>query len=274
VTDQWLIFSFGASLAIHLTLLPLLSPFFQAGPARPIAVPVELVELPPLAPPPSAQTSKPKVQKITAPKLLSKPAIFEAPPLPTAGHIKERTEDSEKPIEALPPLAALPLELGSVKEGWNPGAKPGATEGSAAGAGNLFGKGDVGVVSGSTLEGGAGGRSSSGLGGGTGGDGSGGGGAGSGEAISAVARPLVGYQVKPRYPESARRAGVQGVTLLKLHILENGRVSQVVVEQSAGHPDLDSAAADAVRRWLFEPARIGKRPVAVWALLPVKFQLD
>jgi protein TonB len=79
--------------------------------------------------------------------------------------------------------------------------------------------------------------------------------------------------LKPRYPESARRAGVQGTTLLKLQVLENGRVGQVLVEQSAGHRDLDNAAAEAVKQWLFEPARMGKDPVAVWVLLPVQFEL-
>jgi protein TonB len=75
---------------------------------------------------------------------------------------------------------------------------------------------------------------------------------------------LGGYQIKPRYPETARKAGAQGITLLKLRVLENGKVGEVQIEQSAGHPDLDMAAADAVRRWLFEPARMGKHPIAVW----------
>lgn len=44
--------------------------------------------------------------------------------------------------------------------------------------------------------------------------------------------------------------------------------------ESAGHRDLDSAAAEAVKKWLFEPARAGKTPVAVWVLLPVKFELE
>jgi protein TonB len=80
--------------------------------------------------------------------------------------------------------------------------------------------------------------------------------------------------VKPRYPESARRAGIEGTTLLKLQVLANGKVGEVLVETSAGHSDLDRAAAEAVRKWLFEPARVGKTPVAVWVLLPVKFELE
>jgi len=47
----------------------------------------------------------------------------------------------------------------------------------------------------------------------------------------------------------------------------------VLVEKSAGHVELDEAAADAVRRWRFEPARRGPEAVAMWVLLPVEFRL-
>jgi len=128
-------------------------------------------------------------------------------------------------------------------------------------------------VDGSSVSGGGGGTGVSGLGRGAKGDGTGGGGTGNGEGLSGLARPLGGYQVKPRYPESARRAGVQGVTTLRVRVLESGRVGEVLVEQSAGFRDLDLAAMDAVKKWLFEPAQQGKNPVSVWVLLPVKFEL-
>ena len=132
-------------------------------------------------------------------------------------------------METLPPARFSPPEPSSVNGGWNPGSKPGEAAGSAAGAGNLINKGDVEMVGGSSLEGGGGGQGSSGLGRGAKGEGSGGGGVGSGEAVSRLARPLGGYQVKPLYPESARQAGAQGITLLKLRVLENGK--------SRGSPD-------------------------------------
>jgi protein TonB len=59
-----------------------------------------------------------------------------------------------------------------------------------------------------------------------------------------------------------------------LRVLKNGRVGEVLIEQSAGHPDLDSAAVEAVKKWLFEPARMGSEPIAVWVLLPLKFELQ
>jgi TonB family protein len=268
-----------ASFLIHAVTIPAASLMLRAMPATSIHVPIELVNVPRVeevktpkalpAPPPT-----PKPVKITAPKLLSKPEIIETPAAAPAGNTKEEIKEPEKVIEPPPRLASVPPEPGSVKGGWNVGERPGEAEGGAAGAGSLFGKGDAGVVDGTGLSGGGGEKGTTGLGRGDKGDGKGGGGVGSGDALSGLARPLGGYQVKPRYPESARRAGVQGVTVLKLRILENGRVDEVLVEQSAGHPDLDMEAAEAVKKWLFEPARMGKQPVAVWVLLPVKFELN
>jgi protein TonB len=82
-----------------------------------------------------------------------------------------------------------------------------------------------------------------------------------------------GYQLTPPYPETARRQGVQGTTRLRFQVLATGRVGEVMVDESAGHPDLDRAAVEAVRTWRFEPARRGAQPVAVWVTMPVHFQL-
>ena len=93
------------------------------------------------------------------------------------------------------------------------------------------------------------------------------------DGITQHAKPQGGYQVRPTYPSSARRLGAQGTTLLKVHVLMDGHVGEVVVEESAGHPDLDQAAASAVRRWRFDPARRGNDPVDMWVLLPFEFRL-
>jgi len=267
MNERWLVSSFTASSLIHLAIIPLAALVMHAKPIKPAMVPIELIDVPrveepkkvQVAPPPPSPEPKPKPKNITAPKLLSKP-VLETSPLPPTGNTKE--EVKEKPVEQ-----PLPDTSGAAKAGWNVGSKASDAEGSAAGAGNLFGSGDVGVVAGSGVEGGGGGKGTSGLGRGAQGDGTG------GDALSGTARPLGGYQVKPRYPESARRAGVQGVTTLRVRVLENGRVAEVIVDQSAGFRDLDVAAIDAVKKWLFEPARQGKSPVAVWVLLPVKFEL-
>lgn len=77
----------------------------------------------------------------------------------------------------------------------------------------------------------------------------------------------------PRYPESARRAGAQGTTLIKVLILATGKIGEIQIEESAGHPALDQAAIDAVRRWRFEPGKENGRPVDLWVLIPLEFKL-
>jgi periplasmic protein TonB len=282
MNDRWLMSSFTASSLIHLGVIPVAALVMHAKPIKPMTVPIELVDVPaleqpkklevapPPAPPPPPK-AQPKLQKTTAPKLISKPEI-ETKPQPPIGNAKEEIKEPEPVPEPPLPLASLPEKPGSVQGGWNDGSRAAEAEGGAAGAGNLFGKGDVGVVGGTGVEGGGGGKAVSGLGRGTKGDGTGGG-IGTGEALSGLARPLGGHQVKPRYPESARRAGAQGVTLLRVRVLENGRVGEVDIEQSAGFRDLDFAAMDAVKKWRFDPARRGKDPVSVWVLLPIKFEL-
>ena len=95
-----------------------------------------------------------------------------------------------------------------------------------------------------------------------------------GGPIVRAARPRGGYQVRPIYPDAARRAGIQGTTLLRIHIEVDGRVSDVTVARSAGHQSLDEAAAEAVRRWRFEPALNAAGPVSMWAVVPVEFRIS
>jgi len=85
--------------------------------------------------------------------------------------------------------------------------------------------------------------------------------------------PRAVEQYRPAYPASARKARIQGTTLLAVLIADDGRVTEIVVKESAGHPDLDEAATNAVRRWRFTPARRGNDPVAMWVELPVEFRL-
>ncbi|HUM16275.1 MAG TPA: energy transducer TonB [Candidatus Nitrosotalea sp.] len=96
---------------------------------------------------------------------------------------------------------------------------------------------------------------------------------GTGEGVTSLARPLGGYQTTPHYPEAARREGAEGVVRLRFEVLTTGKVGTVQVQRSAGRLDLDRAAVEAVKTWLFEPARRGKEAVAVWVTLPVRFEL-
>jgi TonB family protein len=254
---------FALSALIHAALIPTAS-LLIAGtrPATPTQrIEVSLTDIPKVEhtpePPPEPKPEPKKPEKIKAPELIQKTDLA-------------KVEPSQPPpkIEELPPppnLTASGPEKGSVASK----APAGEAAGGEAGVGGLFGGGDVSVAGGSGMGGGGGGIANAELGGGEKGDGFGGG--GNADGLAALARPLGGY--KPRYPESARKIGAQGVTLLRVRVLENGRVGEVLIEKSAGYRDLDFSAAEAVKKWLFEPARRGKEPVQVWVLLPVKFEL-
>jgi len=264
--------SFALSSLIHIALIPTASLLIASTePTIPVQrIEVGLTDIPrvepePPPPPPPAPKPKPalkKIQKIKAPRLIHKTEIAKIEP-------NEPPPKIEEPMPPPPPeLTAPGPETGSVASK----APAGEAAGGEAGVGGLSGNGDVAVARGSGMSGGGGGgTANAGLGRGDKGDGFGGGGNGTG--LASLARPLGGYQVKPRYPEAARRAGAQGVTLLRVRVLENGRVGEVLIEKSAGFRELDFSAAEAVKKWIFEPARRGKEPVRVWVLLPVKFEL-
>lgn len=78
---------------------------------------------------------------------------------------------------------------------------------------------------------------------------------------------------RPIYPESARREGREGSVLLRVLIDDQGRSKQVEVNRSSGSDALDRAAAEAIKRWRFHPARHGENPVESWVRIPIEFRL-
>jgi TonB family protein len=80
--------------------------------------------------------------------------------------------------------------------------------------------------------------------------------------------------VIPAFPEAARANRVEGVVVLQTVIDEDGVVRDLEVLRSAD-PALDQAAAEAVRQWRFEPAKLADgTPVAVYYVLTIRFALQ
>lgn len=78
---------------------------------------------------------------------------------------------------------------------------------------------------------------------------------------------------RPIYPESARREGREGSVLLRVLIDDQGRSKEVEVNRSSGSDALDRAAAEAIKRWRFHPARHGENSVESWVRIPIEFRL-
>ncbi len=81
------------------------------------------------------------------------------------------------------------------------------------------------------------------------------------------------HTVPPRYPGTARRAGWEGTTVLKVRVDPEGAPERVAVDRTSGFDVLDAAAVKAAGRWRFHPARRGSDSVASWVRIPVAFKL-
>lgn len=73
------------------------------------------------------------------------------------------------------------------------------------------------------------------------------------------------------YPAESWERGVEGETVLKVLVARDGGVDSVIVAESSGHAELDSAAVRGAREARFEAARGDGGPARVWTRLPVRF---
>jgi protein TonB len=85
--------------------------------------------------------------------------------------------------------------------------------------------------------------------------------------------PAVIKRVNPKYPELARKAGIEGRVILKVWIDKRGKVKDVVILKSAAEM-LDNAAIVAAQQWEFTPAMMKLGPVDVWSTLTFNFRLS
>jgi protein TonB len=89
-----------------------------------------------------------------------------------------------------------------------------------------------------------------------------------------VVRPKYDRNPKPPYPRIARRRGYEGVVVLKVEILPDGGVGEILVKKSSGYPVLDRSALKTVRQWRFVPAKRGEDRIGMWAEIPIRFELE
>ena len=89
-------------------------------------------------------------------------------------------------------------------------------------------------------------------------------------------QPIGGFaaiQKKLKYPEIARKAGVEGRVTVHVQIDEKGKVCNTKILQSLGNNGCDEAAIEAIKSVKWKPAMQRDRPVKVWVAIPVVFKL-
>ncbi len=76
-----------------------------------------------------------------------------------------------------------------------------------------------------------------------------------------------------KYPEIARKAGIEGRVIVQVLVSEKGKVIDTRVIKSLGHSGCDEAAVKAIRGVKWKPALQRDKPVKVWVAIPVIFRL-
>jgi len=85
-------------------------------------------------------------------------------------------------------------------------------------------------------------------------------------------QPIPVKQVKPEYPDLARRAGIEGTVWVKILVDKEGKAKKAVVMKSDADV-FNEPAVKAALQWVFTPAMMNNGPVAVWAAVPFRFNL-
>ena len=86
-------------------------------------------------------------------------------------------------------------------------------------------------------------------------------------------RDDVGRALEREYPPLLRDAGVGGKVEVWVRISDQGKVEDVQIHQSSGHPALDEAAIKVGQVMEFTPAMNRDKQVPVWVSIPITFQV-
>jgi periplasmic protein TonB len=87
-----------------------------------------------------------------------------------------------------------------------------------------------------------------------------------------VKSPVIIREVKPQYTRDAMERKVQGTVEIKTVVLTDGKVGAVEVTKPLD-PDLDQAAIDALKQWIFRPGTKDDKPVEVEISVELTFTL-
>ena len=82
-------------------------------------------------------------------------------------------------------------------------------------------------------------------------------------------------QKKPRYPETARRAGIEGKVFVSVLISEKGRPikAQIMKRVPSDQTVFDDSAIECVMNSTYNPGIQNGNPIKVWLTVPIRFTL-
>lgn len=229
----WLSVGLHTVLVVLVVVVPLLRPDEMPPPVDYIRA--LIYNPPPPPPPPLPKGASTKPEDKAPEKTGAKP------PDPDV-LVEPRVPDDPKPIE--PEIGIDPLKQFGVTNGSELGSVDGLADGTEGGTvGGTYGGKLGGVI----------------------------GGTGDSPVMDWDQAPRVLKQTRPIYPQEAFIKKIEGVVTLEIVIGIDGKVGRARVLRSI--PQLDAAAIQCVRQWIFSPAIKAGRPVATVAQAPVSFRI-
>ena len=93
------------------------------------------------------------------------------------------------------------------------------------------------------------------------------------EAYELDTAPTVMMRTPPTYPYKAREQGIEGVVQVKLLVLSDGSVGQVIILAARPEGIFDEAVHKTGPTWKFQPGKIDGEAVTAWVVTSVRFEL-
>jgi len=93
------------------------------------------------------------------------------------------------------------------------------------------------------------------------------------EFIPVEKEPMVVRAAKPKYPQIAQMAGIEGTVWVKILVGKDGKPKRAVVLKEIPEGTFREAAIEAAMHYLFTPAYMNAGPVQVWTAVKFKFVL-
>lgn len=77
-----------------------------------------------------------------------------------------------------------------------------------------------------------------------------------------------------KYPPIAKKAGIEGVVIIRALIGKDGTPEQIEVAKGLGNVGCNEAAVEAIKHVKFKPGMQRNKPVKFWFTIAIRFQLN
>jgi protein TonB len=81
-------------------------------------------------------------------------------------------------------------------------------------------------------------------------------------------------RLPPVYPPYAKLRGVKGWVRVRFVVREDGRVTDIAIQESEPPGVFDASVARSVAGWRFKPGTVAGTPVKAWAETTIRFELE